>query len=99
MAEYRITPRAQDDLKNIGRYTKIQWGKSQRDTYLRSLEKHFNWLAEKPHLGKHRMDIADGYYSFPEGQHVIFYLQYKTYLDIIGIPHKEMDVISYFKPH
>ena len=48
MPGYRITPRAQDDLKNIGRYTERQWGKRQRNTYLKALEKRFNWLAENP---------------------------------------------------
>jgi|TARA_B110000211_G_scaffold193757_1_gene221622 toxin ParE1/3/4 len=54
----RVTPRARDDLKNIGRYTEQTWGK---------------------------------------GQHVIFYLVGGNAIGIIGIPHKEMDIISYFK--
>lgn len=96
MPGYRITPRAQDDLKNIGQYTERQWGKRQRNTYLKALEKRFNWLAENPKLGKHRPDIADGYYSFPQGWHVVFYLIRENSIDIIGVPHKEMDIISYF---
>ena len=42
------------------------------------------------------MDVYEGYYSFPEGQHVIFYLISANTIDIIDIPHKDMDVISYF---
>ncbi len=34
MPNFRITPRARDHLKNIGRYTLKIWGKKQRDTYL-----------------------------------------------------------------
>lgn len=92
----RITPRARDDLKNIGRYTERAWGKAQRNHYLKSMETRFQWLAENPLLGKHRTDICEGYYSFPEGQHVVFYLISSHSIDIIGIPHKEMDTISYF---
>ena len=92
----RITPRARDDLKNIGRYTERTWGKAQRNLYLKSLEKRFHWLAENPLLGKQRTDICEGYYSFPEGQHVVFYLIGSNAIDIIGIPHKDMDTISYF---
>ena len=33
-ATFRITPRAHEDLKNIGRYTVRTWGKVQRDRYL-----------------------------------------------------------------
>lgn len=99
MSNYRITPRTRDDLKNIGRYTNKQWGKPQRDSYLRDLEKRFNWLAKNPLFGKHRVEIAEDYYSFPEGKHIVFYLINKDCIDIIGIPHKEMDIISYFEAH
>ena len=98
MPGFRVTPRALEDLKNIGRYTEQQWGKQQRNTYLRALEKRFGWLAENPQLGKHRMDIAEGYYSFPQAAHVVFYLIRDNSIDIIGIPHKEMDIITYFLP-
>lgn len=94
--QVRVTPRARDDLKNIGRYTERTWGKAQRNRYLKSIEARFHWLAENPLLGKHRTDICEGYYSFPEGQHVVFYLIGSNSIDIIGIPHKEMDTISYF---
>lgn len=92
----RVTPRAREDLKNIGRYTERTWGQGQRNSYLKSIEVRFQWLAENPLLGKHRTDICEGYYSFPEGQHVVFYLIGNNAIDIIGIPHKDMDIISYF---
>jgi len=98
MAKYRVTPKARDDLKNIGRYTEQHWGKAQRDRYLKNLEKRFSWLAESPRLGKYRTEISDGYYSFPQGKHVVFYLISNEGIDIIGVPHKDMDIISYFLP-
>jgi toxin ParE1/3/4 len=98
MPGYRVTPRALEDLKNIGRYTEQQWGKRQRNTYLRALEKRFGWLAVNPQLGKHRTDVAEGYYSFPQCDHVVFYMIGEKSIDIVGIPHKEMDIITYFLP-
>ena len=98
MPGFRVTLRAQEDLKNIGRYTEQQWGKPQRNIYLKALEKRFYWLAENPHLGKHRPDVAEGYFSFPQGAHVVFYLIGDKGIDTIGIPHKEMDIITYFLP-
>lgn len=92
----KVTPRAREDLKNIGRYTELTWGKTERNRYLRDIEARFRWLSENPQLGKHRTDICEGYFSFPEGQHVVFYLIGSNSIDIIGIPHKEMDTISYF---
>jgi len=99
MAKYKITPRALEDLKNIGHYTQQHWSRGQRNVYLKNLEKRFKWLAKEPRLGKHRTDIAEGYYSFPEGQHIVFYIINHERIEIIGIPHKDMDIISYFQTH
>ena len=48
MPGFRITLRAREDLRNIGRHTEQYWGKTQRNTYLKGLEKRFAWLAENP---------------------------------------------------
>jgi toxin ParE1/3/4 len=98
MPEFRVTPRALEDLKNIGRYTEQQWGRHQRNIYLKALEKRFVWLAENPQLGKHRTDVAGDYHGFPQGEHVVFYMIGEKSIDIIGILHKEMDIITYFLP-
>lgn len=50
MPDFRITPRAREDLKQIGRYTLKLWGVQQRDTYLRNLDRRFAWLAQNPRL-------------------------------------------------
>jgi toxin ParE1/3/4 len=96
MPRYRITPKAEDDLRNISRYTQQQKGGVQRNDYFRKLEKRFPWLAQQPQFGKHRPEVGDNYYSFPEGQHVMFYLVNPDCIDIIGIPHKHTDIIHYF---
>ena len=53
------------------------------------------WLSENPLIGKPRTDIKPGYYSFPEGRHVIFYTLTSYGIDVIGIPHQRMDVAGY----
>ena len=93
---YRVTPRAEQDLKNIGRYTLKTWGKEQRDSYLRAMEDRFAWLAHRPERGRHRPEVQEGYYSYPQGSHVVFYLIRDGGIDIIGIPHQRMDVMNYF---
>ncbi|WP_089718979.1 type II toxin-antitoxin system RelE/ParE family toxin [Candidatus Entotheonella palauensis] len=96
MPDFRMTPRARDDLKDIGRYTLKRWGKHQRDVYLRDLNERFQWLAQNPRAGKHRPDIEVGYYCFPQGSHLVFYLIREGGIDIIGIPHQYMDIGNYF---
>ena len=95
---FGITPRAQEDLRNIGRYTLRKWGKEKRDSYLRDLDNRFGWLAQNPKIGKHRLDIEEGYYCYVQGSHLIFYTIGENCINIIGIPHKVMDILNYFDP-
>ena len=92
---YRITPKAVEDLKRIGRYTQRKWGQDQRNRYLRGFEARFNWLAESPDRGKQRPDVKAGYYCYPQGRHLIFYLIGDAGIEIIGIPHQRMDMDRY----
>lgn len=94
---FRVTPRAFEDLKNIGRYTLREWGRRQRDAYLRGLDARFAWLARQPMLGRQRDEIAPGYRSFPHESHIIFYLVRDGGIDIIGIPHQARDIPRYFE--
>lgn len=93
---FNLTPRAREDLRAIWRYTAEIWNETQADAYATKLYERFGWLAKRPRIGKHRSDICEGYYCFPEGQHLIFYLIHKHRIDIIGVPHKAMDILNYF---
>lgn len=94
--KFRITKRAKEDLVDIGRYTERIWSKKQRDKYLGELDACFYRLGKNAKLGRHRPEIHDDYYSFPQGSHVVFYMIGRDFIDIIGIPHKRMDIGSYF---
>jgi toxin ParE1/3/4 len=94
LTSFRVTPRAFEDLKTIGRYTQRQWGRQQRDTYLRGLDARFVWLAKHSMLGRARDEIAPGYRSFRHEAHVIFYLIRADGIDIIGVPHQAMDIAA-----
>lgn len=96
---FRITPRAQEDLRSIGRYTGRKWCKQKRDSYLYELDKRFAWLAQNPKIGKHRPDIEEGYYCYLQGAHLILYTIGENCINIISIPHKVMDILSYFEPN
>lgn len=93
---YRITPRALQDLKNIGRYTQKEWGNEQRNKYLNALKKRFEWLAENPQMGLHRSEIREGYFCYIQAVHLIFFLKKEGSIDIIGIPHQRMDIGKFF---
>lgn len=93
---FNLTPRAKEDLRNIWNYTFDEWSEARADRYIGALFDRFAWLATQPLIGKHRTDIRDGYYCFPQGEHLVFYLLNGDAIDIIGVPHKEMDILNYF---
>ncbi len=96
-SSYRIRQLAEKDLEQIWLYTFHEWGIEQADKYIRLLIARFSWLSENQRLGKRRDDIKPGYYCFPEGRHLIFYMLSQDGIDIIGIPHQSMDIIGHFE--
>lgn len=94
-ASYSIRKLAIDDLERIWLYTNEEWGVEQADKYIRLLLSRFIWIAENPLLGRKRDDVKPGYYCFPEGMHLVFYMATKTGIDIIGIPHQSIDIVSH----
>jgi toxin ParE1/3/4 len=93
---YSLRQQAQDDLESIWLYSFQEWGAEQADQYIRMLLARFTWLSDNPQLGKQRTEIKPGYYCFPEGRHLIFYRITQDGIDIIGIPHQSMDIVSLF---
>lgn len=71
-------------------------GGKQRDACLGDLERRFEWLAENPLPGTLRADICEGYRSYPQGAHIVFYVVREDAIDIIGVVHQSMDVEGYF---
>lgn len=51
MQSFRLSAKALDDLKSIGRFTLKMWGREQRNIYLSKLDESFHLLADQPFLG------------------------------------------------
>ena len=96
MSLFHITPRAARDLDAIANWTLRQWGADRMEQYLRGFNERFHWLAIHPAAGRVRNDVAEGYRSFPEGQHVVFYITQADAIAIIGVPHQAMDIGGFF---
>ena len=92
MARFKLTPEAEVDLIEIGIYTQENHSIKQRNIYLAQLDNRFQWLADNPGLGLNRDEIKEGYRSFLQGEHIIFYRTKSNDIEIIGILHQKMDV-------
>jgi toxin ParE1/3/4 len=92
MPIFTLTNKAIADLKDIGRYTLVHWGREQRNLYLGMLDASFQQLASNPLTGKDCSDIRNGYRKFNAGSHVIFYRQQSgDTIEIVRILHGRMD--------
>ena len=96
MSGYKLSKLAQEDIIRIADYTLETWGEKQTTKYLSQLEQRLESLVENPLLGKTRDDIKEGYRSYPEGSHIIFYRIKKDFIEIIGIPNQREDIEHHF---
>jgi toxin ParE1/3/4 len=93
MSTYRKTRRADDDLKEIYRYTRRTWGMAQAVRYIRGLEQRFTVLADNPLAGIAREDLQpSGLRSVVHGSHVVFYQQQPYGVLIVRVLHGRQDV-------
>lgn len=91
-----LSPVAASDIENIRDYTIAEWSNEQAHSYLTALFVRFRWLAENPSLGRNRDDVKQGYKSFPEGKHVVFYRLMGNEVEILGVVHQNADYINHF---
>ena len=97
MSTFKVTRKTVTDLIAIGQFTQKEWGRAQRNIYLKQLDSCFKQLAKNPELGASCDYIKDGYRKFPQGSHLVFYRQdSEGTLEIIRVLHKNMDVESKF---
>ena len=95
MRKLRLTLAAKGHLKSIWQYTFETWGEHKADAYLMEIEEKLNMLAENPNLGRGRPDVKANYYSPELNKHVVFYLFDEQHVDVIGVLHERMDVVTW----
>lgn len=92
---YFIRELALKGVEEIWLHTLSEWNLEQADAYTSSILARLDWLADHPGGGKPRDDIKPGYFCFPEGRHLIFYIMTDNTVDVIGIPHQSMDITGH----
>ena len=91
MHSYRLTPQAQEDLKDIRRHTRQEWGEQQTKDYLEGLRSTFQMLLKMPNMGRSRADdLNEGIFSYPYASHMIYYKQAEDDLIIVAVLHERM---------
>ncbi|WP_420722477.1 type II toxin-antitoxin system RelE/ParE family toxin [Hwanghaeella sp. LZ110] len=92
MPSYRVTKKAQSDIREIGLYTQQQWGKEQRRAYLQGMEARFERLADSPLLAAERGEFDPPVRIHPYEKHLIVYTAQEDGILIVRVLHESMDV-------
>jgi len=98
MPPYELSAAAQDDLREIARYTLKQWGKAQSFIYAGSLDLCFVEIAAHT---RHSRPILESQPTLRVSRcehHLVFYLHPKAKPPtIIGVLHERMDLLQHLK--
>jgi len=98
MQAYQLTSSAQEDLKEIARYTQVNWGEKQSLHYASLLESKFNQIVSKstyprtfseryPQIQVSRCEHHYIFFIYPDNNPVL----------IIAVLHERMDFIAKLK--
>lgn len=96
MRSYRLTLEAQDDFREIGRYTQQRWGARQRRTYLGDMIETFEKLAENPSLGRSREEHGAGVRSLLHGRHIVFFRLVGSAVEVLRVLHQSQSTEKAF---
>lgn len=90
----RFTNAAEEELDAIAEYTATNWGVDKAISYVRSIERRAQWIADNPEIGRKRPEIGRMVRSFPEGVHIIFYRIEPDQIVVLRIAHRASDFLS-----
>lgn len=96
MAEYRLAPKARQDMQTVWLYTLTQWGAQQTERYIDDLTGAFEFLAENPKTGKACESIRAGYRKYPVIRHVVYYRKTDYGVEVIRVLHDRMLATRHF---
>ena len=91
MANYLLSPQAQQSLVQISQYTLDNFGERQKKSYLKMLRDRMRAAAKNPEKGRARGDIKTCYYSVQADKHPIYYRIRDSHIEIIDVLHQSME--------
>jgi len=97
MAEYRLVPKAEEDLENIWSYSQDNWGEQQANNYANGLADTFGALAISPASAPACDDIKPGYRRQVFERHVIYFRITSYGIEIIRVLHERMHAAGHLK--
>jgi toxin ParE1/3/4 len=90
MPEYRLAPKAREDMQAVWLYSLKQWGTQQTGRYIDDLTEAFGLLAESPKAGTACENIRAGYRKYPVIRHVVYYRETDYGVEVMRVLHDRM---------
>ena len=92
--EFRLvlSPKAEQDIENILRYTGEQWGEKQIPIYQDKLTGALEAILANPASGHGSAELPETHRVYPVGSHVIVYRIQADVIGVIRILHKRMSL-------
>lgn len=81
----RLTPRGEEDLEDIWRYTAENWSVAQADRYTDALAAAFDTIRRMPEIARERTEFTPPVRLHPSAQHVIVYRIQDDHVEIIRV--------------
>lgn len=93
MADFKLTHKAVQDLKQIWNYTFDIWSEKQADTYYKEIIRHCQEVADNPKIGKQYDRLLIGLRASKVNRHILFYRQIaENEIEVERILHERMDL-------
>lgn len=96
MNKYFLSADAKNDIKEIAKDTIKRWGKEQAHSYINNLYEIFSLIGENIQMGRLRQELGVGIRSFPQGSHIIFFMEHKGRAAIVRVLHGARDFQKLF---
>lgn len=92
---YKLSNLAAEDIAQIYEYTLLNFGVSQADKYMESLEKTSSLISSSPKMGYEYLALGKDIRCHNHQRHSIFYQQRKQDIFILRLLHQSMDTVNH----
>ena len=91
---YRLSPLAEQDLRDLWAYVAEESGEERSDTVLDAIVERIEMLAAYPRAGRRRPEFGAGVRSIAVESHVIYYREEDGILSIARVLHGRRDQLA-----
>jgi toxin ParE1/3/4 len=89
---YRLSNKAEKDLRNIFRHTVSQFGRLHAEALLSGLEETLIQVSDTPTLAQKVDDIRKSYRRYLYREHAVYFFEKKSFIYVVRVVDQQMKV-------